>query len=95
MLSDLVQLATHLMTQSFFDLENISGNDDDEPPIPRAAACRNREPIAQIINNPDPKPFKISTAADVQYYFEKIGKLNVCKECKFVFLLSPFLFLTN
>jgi hypothetical protein len=44
--------------------------------------------VAQIINNPDPKPPKVSTAADVHYFFEKIGAKQVCKECAYVFLLS-------
>jgi len=78
-----------------FDLDNISGSDaDDDPPVQRARHNRdhNEPTVAQIINNPDPKPLKVSTAADVHYYFEKIGIQNVCRECTYVFLLSPLIF---
>ena len=65
-----------------FDLGNVSGSDDDDPGLPVQHARHNRtgdEPtVAQIINNPDPKPPKLSTAADVHYYFETIGTQQVC-----------------
>jgi hypothetical protein len=77
-----------------FDLGNVSGSDDDDPGPPVQRACHNHtgdEPtVAQIINNPNPKPPKLSMAADVHHYFETIGTQQVCKECVYIFLLDSF-----
>ena len=77
----------------FFDLENVSGSDDD-PPVQRARHNRTEdEPtVAQIINDPGAKPLKVSTAADVHYFFETIEEERVCKVCRYVFLLSSLSF---
>ena len=70
----------------FIDLGNVSDSDDD-PPAQRAHHNNTEhETVAQIVNNPDPKPPKVSTAADVHYFFELIGNQRVCKVCKYVFL---------
>jgi len=47
---------------------------------PQPSAQRACSTVAQIVN-PDPKPPKVSAAADVLHYFELINKQKVCKEC--------------
>jgi hypothetical protein len=69
----------------FIDLDNISDSDDDPPAQPPHRNHTEHETVAQIINNPDPKPPKVSTAADVHFFFETVNKQRVCKVCTYVF----------
>ncbi len=67
-----------------FNFDNISGSgEDDDQPVPRART-QTRNTVPQIVNNPDPTPPKLSTAADVKHFFEMIGDKRVCTECKYV-----------
>ncbi len=70
------------------DLADVSDSDsDDDPPAQRARHNHTEhETVAQIINNPDPKPLKVSTAADCHHFFKLIKEERVCIVCAYVFL---------
>jgi hypothetical protein len=69
-----------------FDLENVSGSDDDLL-IPAQATHAAINPVAQLVNNPELEPSskKNSNAAqDVWHFFVKADGYSVCQVCKYV-----------
>jgi hypothetical protein len=72
-----------------FILDDISGDEDDIQPVPRARRSRTQatstQPVAQVINDIVPASVSVPTTADVQYFFDKESADKVfCKECKYV-----------
>jgi hypothetical protein len=89
-------VANHVEGESF-DLSDISGSDDDDdthvtynpaddsshtnPPHNRDVARTSQTTDARV-NDPSLLPPKMSTAADVHYFFEKEDDKMVCVECR-------------
>lgn len=71
-----------------FDL-NVSGSESDDnapPPAPsgggQAADAPTIIPELNTVNDPTVQTGSTKGAADVHYFFEKVGKSYVCKECR-------------
>ena len=71
------------------DFDVVDGSDhedgsdrEDDPPVP---ALQVRRRVAQIVNNPEPRPSN-RAAQDVWHFFEKVpvsdSKTEATKECK-------------
>jgi septal ring-binding cell division protein DamX len=72
----------------FFDLENVSGLDDeDQADTPQARARFRNMPAANMsnmqVNDPTPAPKKGTAALDIDYFYDRQkGRDTICNECK-------------
>jgi len=72
------------------DNDNNNDNNNDNVPTDRPDPTDDPTPNATSqhaaanagVNNPDFPPPRVTTAADVHYFFKKDGDKMVCEECK-------------
>lgn len=94
-----VQLETKtsiLQDEEQFDLDAISGSEDDYAP-PHSDHGSDANSTAQVentgdhVNDPDTAPVPKSTAHDILYFYDKSGDKVVCKICRRISYVLRFL----
>jgi hypothetical protein len=72
-----------------FDLDNISGDEDDYEQLPSDHGCDVDSPArGGHVNDPDAAPLPKTTAMDIRHFFDKSGDKVICKVCRQVLLGS-------
>lgn len=68
-----------------FDFNNVASSDDEGPPTPASRAANPViNPVAQVINDPEPSKKNANIAYDVWHYFVREDNSIVCQVCKYV-----------
>lgn len=71
----------------FFDMD-VSGSDSDsdaQPPSPSNGGQTTDEPATlavNTVNDPMVETVAWKAAADIHFFFEKVGQAHVCRECR-------------